>query len=236
MNFVVDVLLPPASLAVLAFLCLLGGRRARRLAPLVLVVLVALGIPLVAAELLYHLAPPPARPGAPPDAIVILSADAVRMRGPAELEPGPLTLDRLRAGAAMQRRTGLPVLVSGGPFLGSSATLASMMTTSLKNDFGVPVRWQEDRSLDTWQNARFSAAILEREHISRVYLVTHFWHMRRAMLAFRRFGLDPVPAPVREPYLPPFAFRQLLINASAWFNSYIALHEWVGLAYYSLRR
>lgn len=234
MNLVADVLLPPASLAVLALLLLCGGRRTRRFAPAVVALLVVLGIPLVATELLNSLAPPSAAPGPPPSAIVILSADAIRMRGP--LEPGPLTLDRVRAGAALQRRTGLPVLVSGGEFLRSQTTLAKMMATSLENDFGAAVRWQEDRSLDTWQNAAMTAAILRQENISRVYLVTHSWHMRRSILAFRAFGLDPVPVPVRPPYRPPFSPRDLLITSSAWFNSYVALHEWVGLAYYSLRR
>ncbi len=236
MNLVVDVLLPPASLAALALLLLLAGRRLRWLAAPVVALLVLLGIPLVATGLLNSLAPPAGTEGPPPAAIVILSADAIRMQGPDDLEPGPLTLDRVRAGAALQRRTGLPVLVSGGEFLHSQTTLAKVMATSLTDDFGVPVQWQEDRSLDTWQNAEFSAAILRREHISRVYLVTHFWHMRRAMLAFRAFGLDPVPASVRPPYRPPFSPLQLVLNAVAWFNSYVALHEWVGLGYYRLRR
>ena len=34
------------------------------------------------------------------------------------------------------------------------------MRDSLTQDFQVPVRWVEDRSRDTWQNARDSAAIL----------------------------------------------------------------------------
>ena len=46
------------------------------------------------------------------------------------------------------------------------------------------VRWQEDRSADTWETAEFSAALLRPAGISRVYLVTQSWHMRRAMLAY----------------------------------------------------
>jgi uncharacterized SAM-binding protein YcdF (DUF218 family) len=235
-NIVADLLLPPASLAVVALLLLLGGRRSRRAALAVVVLLVVLGIPLVATELLNSLAPAPAEPGPAPGAIVILSGDAIRMQGTVDLEPGLLTLDRLRAGAALQRSTGLPILVTGGAFLDARTKLASMMATSLQEDFRVPVRWQEDRSADTWQNAEFSAAILRQAGISRVYLVTHFWHMRRAVLAFRDFGLDPVPAPVRPPYRPPFIWRELAMSTSAWLNSYFALHEWVGLAYYNLRR
>ena len=60
--------------------------------------------------------------------------------------------------------------------------------------------------------------------------------MRRALIAFRAAGLDPVPASVRAPYRPPLTLEQLMIRPSAWYSSYLALHEWVGLAYYSVRR
>ena len=236
LNLVADMLLPPASLAVLAFLLLWGGRRARGLAAIVLAVLILLGLPIVSTALLNSLAPPPQTESGPlPGAIVILSGDAIRMQSTADLDPGPLTLDRIRAGAALARRTGLPILTSGGAFLDARTTLAAMMTTSLRDDFGLPVRWEEQRSRDTWENAEFSAAILRTAGIDRIYLVTHEWHMRRALLAFRHFGLDPVPIVVRPPYTPPFSWRRLVLSPISWFNSYIALHEWVGLAYYAAR-
>lgn len=236
LNFVVDVLLPPTSLAVLVLVLLvIGARWMRRLATMLSAILVVLALPIVSGLLLDSLAPPPAEPGEPPSAIVILSADAVRRPGAEDLEPGPLTLDRLRAGAALQRQTGLPVLVSGGQ-IESTMSLAAMMTTSLRDDFRLPVRWEEGHSRDTWENAANSAALLKAAGITRIYLVTHFWHMRRALIAFRAAGLDPVAAPVRAPYRPPLTIEQLMPRPSAWYSSYLAVHEWVGLAYYTMRR
>ena len=235
-NLLTDIALPPASLAVLALvLVLLGGRRSRIAAIVVLAILVAFGLPIVGTGLLNSIAPPAAQPGPEPQAIVILSADAIRVQQPDDLEPGLITLDRMRAGAALARQTGLPILVSGGPIYDAHTTLAGMMQTSLQDDFHQPARWAETRSLDTWQNAEFSAAILKQAGIKRVYLVTHDWHMRRSLLAFRHFGLDPVPVPVRPPYATSFSWRGLVVSPTAWFNSYIGLHEWVGLAYYSVR-
>lgn len=237
LNLVVDILLPPGSLAILALVLLLGGRPGRVGAGIVLAVLICLGLPIVATALLNSLAPSSATTtGAEPAAIVILSADATRIQGAVDLDPGPLTLDRIRAGAALARRTGLPILVSGGAIVDATTTLAAMMTTSLRDDFGLTTRWHEDRSRDTWENAEFSAAMLHDAGIRRIYLVTHDWHMRRSLLAFRHFGLDPVPISVRPPYTPPFSWRRLIISPVAWFNSYIGLHEWVGLAYYATRR
>lgn len=237
LNLVADILLPPASLTVLALLFLLNRSRGRIGSALALVLVILLGLPVVATALLNSLSPPSATTPEPePAAIVILSADAVRIEAAADLDPGPLTLDRTRAGAALARKTALPILVSGGAIADANTTLAEMMATSLRDDFKLSARWEENRSRDTWENAEFSAAILHDAGIQRVYLVTHDWHMRRSLLAFRHFGLDPVPVSVRPPYTPPFTWRRLIISPVAWYNSFIALHEWVGLAYYSLRR
>jgi uncharacterized SAM-binding protein YcdF (DUF218 family) len=237
LNLVADILLPPASLAVLALVLLIGGPRGRAGAAIALILVIGLGLPPVGIALLNSLAPSSvASTGPQPSAIVILSADGIRIAGPTDLDPGPLTLDRMRAGATLARRTGLPILVSGGVLNDAKTTLAAMMATSLHDDFGLTTRWAEARSRDTWENAEFSAAILHDAGIRRIYLVTHDWHMRRSLLAFRHFGLDPVPVSVRPPYNPPLSMRSLIISPVAWFNSFIAFHEWVGLAYYTLRR
>ena len=237
-NLVADILLPPASLAVAALVLLsFGGSRSRLCALVALALMIALGMPIVSTALLNGLASTAPSPGGgAPNAIVILSADAIRTDNAVDLDPGPLTLDRTRAGAALARRTGLPILVSGGRSSNANTTLAAMMADSLRDDFRLDTRWQEDRSRDTWENAEFSAAILRPAGIQRVYLVTHDWHMRRSLLAFRHFGLDPVPVPVRPAYTPPFSWRRFILSPVAWFNSYIAFHEWVGLAYYTIRR
>lgn len=240
LNQIVDALLPPVGLAFLTLVLLLLGRRwAARAGLAAIALLVLLSVPLISNLLLNSLAPDPAPPGPPPQAIVILSADGVHIwaEDPAtpDLEPGPLTLDRLRAGAALARQTALPMLVTGGEMNQAHTSLAEMMAASLHDDFRLTARWQEGRSRDTWQNASFSAEILRRDHVTRLYLVTHFWHMQRSLIAFRRAGLDPVPAPVRSPYDGPFSWYDLVPRSSAWYNSYIGFHEWVGLIYYRLR-
>jgi uncharacterized SAM-binding protein YcdF (DUF218 family) len=235
LNAVADALLPPASLAAAAFLLFLAGPRWHRLGLAVLAAFLALGTGLVAAALMASLTFSDAPPGPEPAAIVILSADGIVLPKPLTLQPGPLTMERMRAGAELHRRTGLPILVSGGSFLGDPTPLAAMMASSLKEDFGIDVRWQEDQSADTWQNAQFSASVLRAAGISRVYLVTSVWHMRRALFAFRHFGVDAVPAPV-QPAARGWSWNLLTLRPSFWQASYFALHEWLGLAYYALRQ
>ena len=244
------VLVPPANLLLLALAGFLlsrqrpGGQPARWhwvgriLCGLGLTGLLLFALP-VTSELLTvaieNVAPPP--PGTPPPAaIVILSGDLNRV-GDARsaVDVGPLSLERLRAGAALQRATGLPVLVSGGVIGRDQPALAALMARSLETDFAVPVRWQEGASLDTWENARDSAAILHAAGISSVYLVTHSWHMRRALIAFRRFGLQATSAPVPFSRVVQFELSAFLPRAASWSASYYALHEWIGGAWYALR-
>lgn len=240
LSAIVTTLIPPASLAWAALAALL--LRLRRVAVGLLVVLVLLSLPGVSEALLAALYPgtpvaaggtePGAPPGAPPGAIVILSADVDRLREGNDV--GGLTLERERAGAALARRTGLPVLVTGGLVVGPTP-VAELMVRSMEADFGVRPRWVEPRSPTTWENAAYSAPLLRADGIGRVYLVTHAWHMRRALIAFRRAGVDAVPVPVRLDPWPQARLSSLVPKASSWERSFLALHEWVGLLYYSWR-
>ena len=236
-SVVTDLILPPIGLAFFACLVLLvvRGRAGRRLAVLALVVLVLLSLPLVTVPMLAALDLPPADDAGPaPGAIVILSADTERTLDPDLLDLGPLTLERERAGAALARRTHLPVLVTGG-IVNAPPPIAEMMARSMADDFGVPVRWVETQSRTTWENATLSAPILRAAGIGRVYVVTHAWHMRRALLAFQRAGLDAVPAVVRRDPMLRGSLQELVPRTSSWLRAYFALHEWVGLAFYKVR-
>ena len=235
----VDSFLPPSSLAALALLALLlfGRRWGRLVSILALLPLVVLSMPIVAQALLASLdVPPGAVPpeGAAPGAIVILSGDVERQADPPSADIGPLTLERERAGAALARRTGLPILVTGG-LVTAPPPVGRMMAASLPADFAVPVRWVEDRSATTWENAAFSVPMLRADGIGRIYLVTHAWHMRRALLAFQRAGIDAVAVPVRLDPWPKGEAMEFIPRTSAWTRSSFAIHEWVGLFAYRLR-
>lgn len=236
-GLVTPFVVPPVNLAVLAALALLAGLR--RLAGLALAGLLLLALPVVADGLLSALERgQDAGETAGAQAIVALGAEVVRTADGRTL-PGLLTLQRLRAAAALARRTGLPLLVSGGITQPGAAPVAAAMADSLRQDFGVPARWVEDRSADTFENARDSAAVLTPAGVSAVLVVTDQWHMRRAMLAFRASGLRAIPAPVPPPAGEPageaITPESFIPRASAWQRSYYALHEWIGLAWYWLR-
>jgi uncharacterized SAM-binding protein YcdF (DUF218 family) len=180
----------------------------------------------------------PALQGAMPAAIVILSGDS-GFGAPAGAivigaRPGGLSLERVRAGAILYRRTKLPILVTGGVLRPDEEPIADLLAQALRDDFATPVRWVEPKSADTWENAEFSAAILARNGIKSVYVVTHPWHMRRALIAFAHFGITAWPAPTDLDVFRKLAPSDFMPSTEGWLNSYFALHEWVGCAVYAL--
>ena len=76
---------------------------------------------------------------------------------------------------------------------------------------------------------------MKADGITRVYLVTHAWHMRRSLVAFRRAGIEAVPIVVRTDPKPRYTAMELLPRVWSWPRAYLALHEWVGLVYYTWR-
>lgn len=141
---------------------------------------------------------------------------------------GRMALERLRYGSRLAKQSGLPVLVTGGN-LGEGESEAVLMKAALEQDFGVAVRWMENAAADTRDNARFSAKILSAEGVTRVVLVTHALHMRRAMGEFSGAGLAPIAAPTgRYDGGQGSAMKSWLPNANALYFSWFACHEWLG--------
>lgn len=171
-------------------------------------------------------------------AIVVLAAGAVEAAPEYGADmPDHVGLVRLTYAARLQRTTGLPLLVSGGNAEPERqvAAKALVMARVLVEDFKTPVRWIEDRSATTADNAELSARILKSAGIRRVLLVTHAMHMERARLSFARHGIEVVPAPTMFYSTRTWSGWLLLPSASALYRSFYATHEWIGLAWYKLR-
>ena len=147
------------------------------------------------------------------------------------------TLLRSRYGAALARRYGLPVLVSGGRPSRASRSEAEVMAAIVHDELGVAVRWQETASTDTAENAAFSAAILKAAGIRRIVLVTQAFHMPRARRLFEQAGLEVIAAPTGFISHQRFDWQAIewLPQAYALRTSYYALHEWLGLAWIILK-
>lgn len=140
---------------------------------------------------------------------------------------GYVSLERLRYALYLRKLTGLPVLASGGAPEGGLAE-AETMRNSAREDFDSQIQWIEGQSLDTSSSARFSASLLKEHGVKRIALVSHAWHLPRAVSHFESVGLAVVPAPMgfSRSSVETLAF---LPSASALAASSRALHEWLGI-------
>jgi len=139
------------------------------------------------------------------------------------------TLVRLRFGAEIHRRTQLPLLVSGGRVYGDETVAeAQLMARVLRDEFSVPVKWLEVNSRTTAENAYLSAELLKQQHIDSILLVTHAWHMRRAVWVFEQAGLKVTPAAMGYSSGGDIGGMSFLPSAHALLTSHYALHEMLG--------
>jgi uncharacterized SAM-binding protein YcdF (DUF218 family) len=199
-----------------------------RLAWIGVLALLALSIPAVAALLIRSLelpAPFDRERAAGTQAIVILGGgtrhDAPEYGGDTL---NTLTLERVRYGARVAKETGLPVLVTGGSTYGGTAE-ADLMRQALQQEFSVEVRWAEDRSRTTHENAVYSAEILRAAGIRRVILVAHAFDMRRATAEFAAVGIAAVPAATGIPSHGRARAFDFLPGIVGLQGSYYALYE-----------
>jgi uncharacterized SAM-binding protein YcdF (DUF218 family) len=142
-----------------------------------------------------------------------------------------LTLERVRYGAYLAQKTGLPLLVSGAGARSGPAE-AELMKAVLEQEFRVPVRWVEKTSRDTHENATYSAPILLASNVKAILLVSHGFDSRRARREFESAGLEAIGAPVGVNLDADgrLAVSDFIPNARALLRSYYACYELLGLA------
>lgn len=182
--------------------------------------------------------PPPSADMAAPDGIVVLGGSTDETISDARDQPTIIdAATRLTTAVALARRYPAARIV----FSGGSANLLLRPRTEAEDtrrlwiSMGIaPERITlEDRSRNTDENARFTAALVRPGSGTRWLLVTSACHMPRAVGLFRAAGFPVIPYPVdyrtagtAVDWLPQ---RELTIGLGRFD---VALREWVGLLVY----
>ena len=149
--------------------------------------------------------------------------------------PSEDMLGRVITAVRLQKKLGVPVIVSGGAAFKERAAEAPIVKRFL-TDLGVPPDKVilEDKSRDTIENARFTQSICKKNGYKKPILVTSAYHMKRAVMSFKKIKMDVLPFPAHyrtwkdriyiwEDYLPGE-----LENAAT------AIHEYLGLLFYMI--
>jgi uncharacterized SAM-binding protein YcdF (DUF218 family) len=184
----------------------------------------------------------PENQGLNPQAIVILGG-GVR-RGALDLmqyqkqDVTNESMERLRMGARLAKVTQLPILVTGGRpdrIQVQDRSEAEIMAQVLANELGVKVKWLESRSNTTLENASFSAKILQENHVKSIYLVSHDWHLPRAIQVFQKEGFTVTPAPTGFQYHEKMTPLDYLPSVEGFAQTRHYWHEIIGRIWYAFQ-
>lgn len=145
------------------------------------------------------------------------------------------SLERVSAAALLQKKSGLSVIVSGGPVF--SAIVEADAAGAYLEELGVPGKAiiKEKTSRDTAENAAFIRKLCLERGYKKIILLTSAYHMPRAVYLFKRAGFaDIVPFPVSRTTVKggKVFFRDLLPGSSG--AAARALNEYLGLLFYRL--
>lgn len=240
------LILPPASLLILAIIGLLNRNRRYGLFLLSasLICLLLLSLPIVVNQWARYWERFPALQSDQiqsfePQVLIVMGGGA--LKGAAEYQT-PMTINtrtliRVRYAAKLAREINVPILVSGGNVLhAEGVSEADLMADVLVNEFKIPVAWRERNSRNTAENAQFSYKLLQNFAIRKIVLVTQAYHMPRAVHEFRKVGFNVLPAPTafmgQAPGLNLFDF---LPSSEALMSSYLLAHETLGMLWCRIR-
>jgi vancomycin permeability regulator SanA len=147
-----------------------------------------------------------------PAEVAVVFGARVRASG----RPSEAVTDRVLTACALYR-AGLvqTLLMSGGPGDGAIHETEAMRTVAIAH--GVPARaiWLDRHGLDTQATVRQTVALCQARGVQRILAVSHFYHLPRVKLTYRRAGWDvaTVPADERGAYmrkLPLFMAREVV--------------------------
>ena len=165
------------------------------------------------------------------NAIVVLGAGAIRVPIIDEVKPTIMAYSRINEAARLYlacKKSGnhCTVIISGGDAFSSGKSEAQVYQGELL-DLGVNNSDMivESHSMNTYKNAELTSAILKSGRFDRIFLVTSGIHMKRSLLYFFHFGVQPTPA--MADYISPFiSFIPLGYNFAI---TDFAVHEYMGI-------
>jgi len=150
-------------------------------------------------------------------------------RLPLSSQLNPDALTRLLEGVRLHRQLpGSRLILSGGSVFQDAPegeTLAKMALLMGVSDNDVV---RENKSLNTADQAKLISSIVGR---NRFILVTSAIHMPRSMALFRKFGMNPIPAPTNYMVVKQSRFhpRAFFPGSDSLRKTEAAIHEYLGL-------
>ena len=146
---------------------------------------------------------------------------------------------RLRFGVTLSRLTGIPIGFAGGVgwtgIVSPGCSEAAAARAAALTWHGIELRWTDQESRDTRENAKNMAQCLKNDGVSRIALVTHACHMPRAVMAFENTGLTVLAAPMGFILAQERRLLEWVPSAHGLMPSRQVLREWIALCIARIR-
>jgi uncharacterized SAM-binding protein YcdF (DUF218 family) len=150
-----------------------------------------------------------------------------------QAQPSSATLTRLRYGLELARQAQVAIGFAGGvgwAAAGSEpAATEAQVAQAMAKGQQQNIRWLDDQSRDTAENARLMRQMLQADGIRKIALVTHAWHMPRSLRHFEQAGFDVLPAPTGFVLPRSRTLLEWLPSPQGLLASHWVLREWLAL-------
>ena len=151
--------------------------------------------------------------------------------------PTDRMIGRIVTAVRLQKYLNIPIIVSSGKVHKNSsagAFIAKRFLIDLGVEEGQIVI--EDKSRDTYENAKYTREICLRNGYKNPILVTSASHLKRSLLSFKKMDIDivPYPANFRSKRIKNYQLYSYLPRSSSLMTTSIALHEYLGILFYNI--
>ena len=151
--------------------------------------------------------------------------------------PSDRMLARIVTAVRVQKKLDIPIIVSGGRIYqntNSEAQIARRFMIDLGVAKGQIIT--EENARDTYENAKYTKEICLKKDYRKPILITSAFHMRRALLSFKKVGLDviPYPAGFKSKNAQDAGWTVYLPRSGSLAATSDALHEYLGILFYRL--
>ena len=140
---------------------------------------------------------------------------------------------RIITAVRLQKKLGIPVIISGGNASKGRKAEAPIVKRFL-SDLGVPEGKLiiEDKSRDTIENAKNTKRICDKMKFRNAILVTSAFHMKRSVMSFEKVGMKVIPFPANFRTQPDNKYTWGSFLPNDFGGTATALHEYLGLLFY----
>ena len=177
--------------------------------------------------------------------IIVVMGDSIKTPIPflpgirSDFEPGSRTLMRLDMAYRLNRKTGMPIIVSGGNYDFSEGISAATIMKDTLVLWGISseIVVEEINARTSKENASYAIQLIPNK-VERIFLVTSAFHMKRSIFAFKRamkkvlrhFIIIPIPCDYS--YSENVTIYDFIPNGISLVTFGVAIHEYIGFLFY----